>query len=87
MKKDDLDLAFSVMETAAVRLHANTPLFSGMAELAESDEWFRKELIRALLLSADLLRRAGAEVEETPLLELVRRVHTSNDAEKAEGKG
>lgn len=77
MKKDDLDLAFSVMETAAVRLHANTPLFSGMAELAESDEWFRKELIRALLLSADLLRRAGAEVEETPLLARVRRAYTS----------
>lgn len=77
LKKDDLDLAFSVMETAAVRLHANTPLFSGMAELAESDEWFRKELIRALLLSADLLRRAGAEVEETPLLARVRRAYTS----------
>ncbi len=77
MKKDDLDLAFSVIETAAVRLHANTPLFSGMAELAESDEWFRKELIRALLLSADLLRQAGAEVEETPLLARVRRAYTS----------
>lgn len=77
MKKDDLDLTFSVIETAAVRLHANTPLFSGMAELAESDEWFRKELIRALLLSADLLRQAGAEVEETPLLARVRRAYTS----------
>lgn len=75
--KDNLDLAFTVIETAAVRLHANTPLFSGMAELAESDEWFRKELIRALLLSADLLRQAGAEVEETPLLARVRCAYTS----------
>lgn len=75
--KDNLDLVFTVIETAAVRLHANTPLFSGMAELAESDEWFRKELIRALLLSADLLRQAGAEVEETPLLARVRRAYTS----------
>lgn len=75
--ENDLDLAFTAIETAAVRLHANTPLFSGMAELAESDEWFRKELIRALLLSLDLIRREGAEVEETPLLARVRRAYTS----------
>ena len=77
LKKDDLDLAFSVIETAAVRLHANTPLFSRMAELAESDAWFRKELIRALLLSLDLLHQAGAEAEETPPLARVRRAYTS----------
>lgn len=74
MKQDDLDIAFSVMETAAVRLHADMPLFLGVAKL---DEPFRKELIQALLLSLDLLHRAGAEAEETPPLARVRRAYTS----------
>lgn len=77
MKKDDIDLAFSVMETAAIHLHNGLPLFLEGDLLAERNEWLRESLIRALLLSLDLLRREGAEVEETPLLELVRRAHTS----------
>ena len=77
MKKDELDLAFSVIETAAVYLHNRLPLFMESDLFKERDEWLREELIRALLLSLHLLRQAGAEVEETPLLELVRRAHTS----------
>lgn len=77
MKKDDLDLAFSVIETAAVHLHNGLPLFLEGDLFAERNEWLRESLIQALLLSLNLLRREGAEVEETPLLELVRRVHTS----------
>jgi hypothetical protein len=77
MKKDDLDLAFSVMETATVYLHNGLPLFLEGDLFVERNEWLRESLIRALLLSLNLLRREGAEVEETPLLELVRRAHTS----------
>lgn len=77
MKKDDIDLAFSVMETAVIHLHNGLPLFLEGDLFAERNEWLHESLIRALLLSLDLLRREGAEVEETPLLELVRRAHTS----------
>lgn len=76
MKKDDIDLAFSVMETAAIHLHNGLPLFLEGDLFAERNECLRESLIRALLLSLDLLRREGAEVGETPLLELVRRAHT-----------
>lgn len=90
--KGNLDLAFSVIETAAIHLHNGLPLFLEGDLFTERNEWLRESLIRALLLSLDLLRREGAEVEETPLLELVRRVHTSeteneNNAEQAERKG
>lgn len=71
------DLAFSVIETAAIHLHTGLPLFPEGEAFAEHNEWLREELIRALLLSLDLLHRAGAEVEETPPLERVRRAHTS----------
>ena len=77
MKQDDLDLAFSVMETAAIHLHNGLPLFLEGDLFAERNEWLRESLIRALLLSLDLLRREGAEVEETPPLARVRRAYTS----------
>lgn len=63
MKKNDLDLAFSVIETAAVHLHNGLPLFLEGDLFAERNEWLREFLIQALLLSLDLLRREGAEVE------------------------
>ncbi len=77
MRKDDLDLAFSVIETATIHLHNGLPLFLEGDVFDERNEWLRVSLIRALLLSLDLLRQAGAEAEETPLLEAVRRAHTS----------
>ena len=77
MKKNDLDLAFSVIETAAVHLHNGLPLFLEGDLFAERNEWLRESLIQALLLSIDLRRREGAEVEETPLLAWVRRAYTS----------
>ena len=57
MKKNDLDLAFSVIETAAVHLHNGLPLFLEGDLFAERNEWLRESLIQALLLSLDLLPR------------------------------
>lgn len=73
----NLDLAFAAIETAAIHLHKGLPLFPDEPALKENNEWLREQLIQALLLALDLLRREGAKAEETPPLARVRRAYTS----------
>lgn len=69
--------AYCALEKAALDLHRGQPLFSPFAEMQEWNETYRRELIMGLILALDLFRQNGVSVEQTALLEKVRRAYTS----------
>ena len=69
--------AYCALEKAALDLHRGQPLFPPFAEMQEWNETYRRELIMGLILALDLFRQNGVSVEQTALLEKVRRAYTS----------
>lgn len=68
--------AYCALEKAAIDLHRGKPLFLPFAEMQEWNETYRRELIMGLILALDLFRQNGVSVEQTVLLEKVRRAYT-----------
>ena len=69
--------AYCALEKAAIDLYRGQPLFFPFAEMQEWNETYRRELIMGLILALDLFRQNGVSVEQTALLEKVRRAYTS----------
>lgn len=69
--------AYCALEKAALDLHRGQPPFFPFSEMQEWNETFRRELIMGLILALDLFRQNGVSVEQTALLEKVRRAYTS----------
>lgn len=69
--------AYCALESAMICLHTGQPLFFPFKEMSEYNAMLRRELIMGLLLALDLLRQNGVSVEQTDLVEKIRRAYTS----------